>query len=401
VDGRKPTQTAAWADVNLNGYLDLMVGYESESGEHPAELFLNNADGTFTNVAEEAGVDFTGFVKGIVWGDYTGNGYPDLYVSRLGQQNLLYQNTGAGKNGVPEFIEVGAKAGVQEPIHSFPAWFWDVNNNGHLDLFVSGYQIDYQDVMREYLGSEISGTYPRLYKNMGDGTFRDITKEAGLDKVMYTMGSNFGDLNNSGYLDFYVGTGDPDYRSLMPNRMFENLGGEQFREVTYSGGFGSIQKGHGVSFADMNHNGFQDLHVNMGGALEGDVYQNLFFRNPGNSNNWIKLELIGEKSNRLALHSKVKVTINENGVTRDIYRTVTSGGSFGGSPFRLEIGVGEAEVVEEIQINWPASGITQRFQGLEVNRAYQIPETGDEPIEIGLSAFEYKVAEHQHTGHSH
>lgn len=97
---------------------------------------------------------------------------------------------------------------------------------------------------------------PRIFEErmIYSGT---LAKETGLHKVMYTMGSNFGDLDNDGYLDFYVGTGDTDMRVIMPNRMFRNVNGSRFEEVTASGGFGHLQKGHAVSFADLNNNGQQ------------------------------------------------------------------------------------------------------------------------------------------------
>ena len=89
------------------------------------------------------------------------------------------------------------------------------------------------------------------------------------------MGSNFGDLDNDGWLDFYLGTGDPDLLTIMPNRMFRNAGGKFFQDVTTSGGFGNLQKGHGVSFADFDNDGDQDVHEDMGGAVSSDIYPNV------------------------------------------------------------------------------------------------------------------------------
>ncbi|MCC5912759.1 MAG: CRTAC1 family protein [Balneolaceae bacterium] len=400
VIGDRPTQTASWADFNNNGLLDLIVGYESSEIEHPAQLFMNNGDGTFTDVAAETGIDFTGFVKGVIWGDINNNGLQDLYVSRLGQPNLLFENQGADENGNWSFREIADRAGVSEPISSFPAWFWDYNNNGYLDLFVSAYQIDYGDVVREFMGEEIQGEHPRLYKNNGDGTFTDVTEQKDLKKVLYTMGSNFGDLDNDGFLDFYAGTGDPDYRSLMPNRMFKNVDGSSFQEVTYAGGFGSIQKGHGVSFADLNNNGFQDIYINMGGALEGDIYQNLLFENPGNSHNWVTLILEGEVSNQAALNTRIEIVITENGSQRSIHRHITSGGSFGGSPFRQETGLGQAESIDKIIVTWPASGIVQTFENVSVNQFYKINEQSDTLTELPLNSFPFSSGE-DHTDRSH
>src|SRR6185295_9260934 len=96
------------------------------------------------------------------------------------------------------------------------------------------------------------------------------TKEAGLDKVYSPMGSNFGDLDNDGYLDFYLGTGDPNLSTLVPNRMFKNVAGNRFAEITASSRTGHLQKGHGVAFADWRRSGIQDVFIDLGGAVHGD-----------------------------------------------------------------------------------------------------------------------------------
>ncbi len=395
-----PTQTAVWADFNNSGWLDLFIGNESTPDDpHPSELYLNNKDGTFRNVSLQAGVTVNRYVKGAAAGDLTNNGYPDIYLSVLDGDNILLENRGINSQGVPQFMNIANRAGVTEPYTSFPVWIWDFNNNGLLDIFVSGYYANGADVASEYLGRPTDAVMPKLYKNKGDGTFTDVTEAAGLNKVMYTMGSNFGDLNNSGYLDFYVGTGDPDMRALMPNRMFLNIDGERFEEVTAAGGFGHLQKGHGVSFADLNNNGHQDIFTVIGGAFEGDVYMNALFENPGNHHNWIILKFEGEESNRAGLGNRVKVVLDHSGSNRTIHRTVTTGGSFGSSAIQLEIGLGEAEQIDELEIFWPASETRQRFTGLEINQIYRIAEFSDEPEVIQRQAFEFNREADSHHPH--
>lgn len=141
-----PTQTAAWADFDKDGFLDLFIGNESEVSAEPCELFHNNGDGTFTEVANQHGLGgITRFVKGVCWGDINNDGWPDLYISDVMGANLLFKNV----NG--QFEEIGEKAGVQNPIQSFPCWFWDVNNDGYQDLFVSSYDIsDLFDLAGDY-----------------------------------------------------------------------------------------------------------------------------------------------------------------------------------------------------------------------------------------------------------
>lgn len=392
---RLPTQTAAWGDFNNDGHVDLYVGNESsEAQDAPSSLFRNNGDGTFTNVAEETGLDVEAYVKAVDWGDYDNDGDPDLYVSVLGGPNMLFRNEGPGENGTVSFTEVAEQAGVDGPEQSFPVWFWDYDNDGHLDLFVSGYQMGLGDVAREYLGELLTHTtLPRLYRNNGGGTFTDAVNEANLDKVLYSMGSNYGELNNDGHLDFYVGTGDPDFRSLMPSRMFLNQSGRRFAEVTLSGHFGNIQKGHAVAFADFNQNGRQDIYMNMGGAVVGDTYQNLFFENPGFDQNSLTVRLVGTESNRLALGVRVEAVVDGARGERTLHRVVGSGSSFGGNPFQVHLGLGDAEAVDELVVRWPTSGREHSFTDVAANQHVRIEEGADEVETVEVSPFSYAVGD--------
>jgi hypothetical protein len=240
---------------------------------------------------------------------------------------------------------------------------------------VFGYKIrDVGEIAADYLGQPHSAERARLYRNDRDGTFSDVTREAGLDHVIHAMGSNFGDLDNDGWQDFYAGTGDPLLATLIPNRMFRNDGGKRFQDVTTSGGFGQLQKGHGVAFGDINNDGAQDVYEVLGGAYPGDNYPNQLFANPGHGNHWIKLKLEGVRSNRSAIGARIKVVVREGDVAREIWRTVSSGGSFGANPLRQEIGLGQAASVERVEIFWPATGETQTVQGLAPDHAYVIRE---------------------------
>lgn len=368
-----PTQTASWGDFNNDGWLDLFIGNESAEGSnHISELYQNNGDGTFSDVAQAHDINAIGFIKAVIWGDINNDGFLDLYISRLGEPNLLFQNSGPENNY--HFKEISKKSGVTEPLNSFPAWFWDFNNDGWEDIWVSGYDNSSGHVAMDYLGLKHDGESPRLYQNNKDGTFTDVTKKANLDHPLLTMGSNFGDLNNDGFLDFYAGTGDPDYRSIQPNRMFLNNRGESFDDVTFHGRFGHLQKGHGVSFADFDRDGDLDIHAVMGGAYEGSVYQNALFENPGGwKNHWIGISLRGNKTNKLAVGVRIEIML-ENGTV--IYRTVSSGGSFGGNPFDQMIGLGKNGNIKTINIFWPGSGTTQTFSGVDINARYLVNENG-------------------------
>ena len=389
-----PTQTAAWGDYDNDGWIDLFIGNESfRHNIHPCQLFHNQGDGTFADVAQEAGVAVSGYVKGVVWGDYDNDGRLDLYISRLTAPNLLFRNEGENTSGQWTFADATAQAGVAEPVWSFPAWFWDYDNDGWLDLFVSGYHANAGDLAAEYLGLPHDAEYPRLYRNQGDGTFADVTFQVGLDKVLYTMGCNFGDLDNDGWPDFYAGTGSPSFRSVMPNRMFRNAGGQLFQEVTTSGGFGHLQKGHGVSFGDLDNDGDQDIYAVIGGSYTGDLSHNVLFENPGHGNHWLTLQLQGVHSNRAAIGARIRVGLHTKSGRRDIYAAVTAGASFGGSSLQQEIGLGQATAIESVAITWPASGETQLFTDLAMDRAYKIREGDPVPTPVELQAFDLSPAD--------
>jgi FG-GAP-like repeat/ASPIC and UnbV len=374
-----PTQTATWLDYDGDGWLDLYVGNETakDSPEpHPCELFHNNGDGTFTDVARQAGVEVVGYVKGVVSGDYNNDRRPDLYVSVLAGENLLFRNDGPGPGGAWRFTNVASTAGVTEPLASFGAFFFDYDNDGWPDLFVAGFNPNTTagDVAADYLGVPVRAPRGRLYRNRGDGTFEDTTQAAGVFKVIPTMGLNFGDLDNDGWLDFYLGTGNPDLGTLVPNRMFRNAGGRVFQDVTTAGNFGHLQKGHAICFGDVDEDGDQDVFEEMGGAYQDDKAYSALYQNPGNANHWLVLDLEGVRSNRRAMGARLKVTVETKAGSRVLYRTVGSGGSFGASPLRQEIGLGEATAISSVEIQWPGSGATQTLEGLQLDHRYQVRE---------------------------
>lgn len=234
------------------------------------------------------------------------------------------------------------------------------------------------------LGEPFLAETMHLYKNNG-GVFEDVSKEVGLNKIGYAMGSNFGDLDNDGYLDIFLNTGEPNFQSIIPSKVFRNNAAEIFQDVTTAGGFGNVQKGHGVSFSDIDNDGDQDIYTVMGGAYEGDTFFNSLLKNPyQNDNNWISIRLEGTKANRSAIGSKVEVTTIENGKERKIYHTINSGGSFGSSTLRAEIGLGKASKINEIKIIWAGSGTKQVFKNMKLNSFYKIVEGNPQPQTINL-----------------
>jgi len=373
-DKHYPTQTAAWADFDNDGDLDLYVGNE----KIPNQLFENDGQGKFHDVARRAGVAHEGWAKGVVWGDYNDDRFPDIYVSNLNSPNLLYQNKGNGT-----FSDVSSRVGVDRPIRSFPIWFWDFNNDGVLDLYVSSYSTTLRHIAAEYLRLPHDGSFDCLYQGNGDGTFREVASDVNLHRATQPMGSNFGDVDNDGFPDFYLGTGDPAYETLMPNLFFHNRLGKKFDDVTTAAGLGHLQKGHSVAFADFDDDGDQDIFIELGGAFPGDKFGNALFENPGFGNNWIAIKLIGKESNRSAIGARIRAEIEELEAEggpvsrRSVYKWVNSGGSFGANPLRQEIGLGSASTIAVLEVFWPTTGRTQQFHNVPVNQFIEITEEAD------------------------
>jgi len=374
-----PTQGGVWNDFNNDGYLDLFIGNESSpTDSYPSELYINNKNGTFTNVAKEAKCDIVDFIKGATSADYDNDGLVDIFLSGMNNRKTLLKNTGI-KDGIPQFVDVTDKAGLAGiKMMTFPTWFWDYDNDGWQDIFVCGYQFNGSiagETAKEALGVPNGNSKMYLYRNNHDGTFTDVSQISGLSKTVYAMGANFGDIDNDGFLDMYLGTGNPDYKSLTPNKLFRNMGNGKFADVTVSGRVGNLQKGHGVAFNDLDNDGDSDIFIEVGGAYIGDAFSNALYLNPGQNNNrWIKLKLEGTESNRSAIGAKIKVSFKENGVSRSVHRIVNSGGSFGASSLRMEIGIGQAKIIDRIEIIWPKNQKKQIFNNVQPNQIIKIIE---------------------------
>jgi tetratricopeptide (TPR) repeat protein len=359
------TQAAVWADIDNDGFLDLIIGNENGA----MQLFRNKGDGTFEDIAAAAGINRAGFTKSVVAADYDNDGYPDLFVSNANGNKYLFHN-----NRDRTFTDLASEAGVQKPYQSYTAWFFDYDNDGWPDLFVTSYYVSVDETMRTYLGLPPNAETMKLFKNMKDGSFRDVTQEVQLDKVFMSMGANFGDIDNDGYPDIYLGTGNPSYASLVPNVLLRNHDGKFFADVTASSGTGELHKTHGISFADVSNSGNEDLLVQVGGATPGDSHAFRLFKNPGKGNDWINLHLVGVKSNRAAIGARIKITVENGKSQRTIYRTVGSGGSFGASPLAQHIGLGKAARIVDLEIWWPTSNTRQNFSQADKNQFLEIKE---------------------------
>jgi hypothetical protein len=365
------SNAAQWADYDNDGWLDLFVCCERQ----PCRLYHNQHDGTFKERGQPAGLVDTPerFCKAATWIDYDRDDYPDLFASYLDGSSVLFRNE---RNG--SFSDATEAAGIDGPRTGFSCWTFDYDNDGWPDLFATCYERTVAEVVKGLLGQPRTLNGSKLYRNTGQRSFEDVTEAAGLDDVYGAMGSNFGDLDNDGFLDMYLGTGDPSLATLVPNRMFKNLDGQRFTDVSAVTGTAHLQKGHGVAFGDWDHDGSVDLFVELGGAVPSDRYHNALFRNPGHDNRWLTLKLVGKKSNRSAVGAGIKV-VTAGKSPRTVYRWVSSGSSFGGNPLRQTIGLGRAERVASLEIRWPTSRTTQTFRSLPVDRAFEITELDPHP----------------------
>ncbi|MEE8348979.1 MAG: CRTAC1 family protein [Acidobacteriota bacterium] len=262
---------AAFADYDGDGWLDI---YLVDSGDHrystshiPARsaLYRSNRNGTFTEVTDKAGVGGTGYGMGIAVGDFDNDGWPDFYVTRFGA-NTLYRNLGNGT-----FEDVTPQAGVSVDAWSTSAAFFDLDNDGDLDLFVCVY-MDWDYDKEMYCGQPRDGyrsyCHPLryspianvLFQNNGDGSFTDISRQAGVDAPGKALGVVTGDINHDGLADIYVAN------DTMPNFLFKNNGDGTFKEIGMTAGvalgiYGKAESGMGVDLGDYNGDGHGDLIV--------------------------------------------------------------------------------------------------------------------------------------------
>ncbi len=296
VDGKPAfTYGAAMADYDKDGYLDIYLANYGVGAKNI--LYKNNGDGTFKDVTDSAGVGDKSWSWSATWADVNGDGLSDLYVVNgrypSGEPNKLYINKGDGT-----FVEMAEKLGVADDGWGLGAAFGDVNNDGYLDLYVSN-----------YIGDN------NLYINDGKGNFKKATNLIkGAPKDHWGKGPAFGDINNDGYLDLYEGD------CKLANQLYINRGGK-FENIvnTVPAAKCETVRTKGTVLADFNNDGQLDLYIVNWGAA------NKLLINKGKNSNWLKVKLIGKKSNRDAIGAKV-YAYDKNGKLAGFREVVTSAG---------------------------------------------------------------------------
>jgi len=370
---------AAWADYDRDGKLDLFVaryvhtdarhlpdpklsfGYKGVFVELP---YHNRGDGTFEEVSKKAGVDDPRKLHGmgVAWGDYDGDGWPDLLVTNDSGWNYLYHNKRDGT-----FEDLGVALGIGlgpfgEPYGNMAADFGDFDRDGKLDI----------------LDSRFGNQPASLYWNRGQ-EFPDVAEKAKIAKPTFApvkWGIGFGDFDNDGWLDFLMANGN--FSSLMdslpgevrfaePIQLFRNLGDRTFEEVADAAGLnqGPLKSRRGTAFGDVNNDGNLDVIIfNVGEP------PSLFINETANPNHRVLFRLIGTESNKAAIGTRVAVTTS----TMTQIDEVRAGGSYNStSDWRLHFGLGSEAVMTKVEVSWP-SGAKQQFQNLPADKIYEIKE---------------------------
>ncbi len=387
-NGRKMWSIAAgWFDYNRDGLLDLFVanycewdpryepacmGLNGRGYCHPNSfaplpntLYRNNGDGTFTDVSAETGISAVlGKGMGIVFADYDGDGWPDVFVANDNSPNLLFHNLG-GKR----FEEVGLQAGVAyteegNVVASMGADFRDLNNDGLPDIWHTAIENE---------------TFP-LYINQGNGLFvsaGQASRLASLTRPMSGWSNGIVDLDNDGWKDLVVARGDvmdnieqisKHFTYAEPNSVFRNLGNGQFEDVSATAGTDFIRPApnRGLAYGDLDNDGRMDLVVtSLGGPVR--VFRNV----TETHNHWILLKLVGTKSNRMGLGAQIRVTTDDG---RKLYNeATTSTGYAASSDPRVHFGLSSSRVIREIEIRWP-SGTRQLLHDVTPDRVLVVTE---------------------------
>jgi len=349
----------AWADYDGDGDLDL---FRAIADRQPDMLFENNGDGTFTRITQGPVVSDQNWSLGASWIDFDDDGAPDLFVTDTDGSSLFYRNHGDGSFSLADFKETGLLVGTVSP---GLAW-GDYDNDGDLDCFVP----NHGDAAIEFENS--------LFRNNGDGSFTRITDPVLGQDAGQSWGAQWADYDNDGWLDLFVANGgwfDADVQE--DNLLYHNNGDGTFSKVTNSRVGYDLGRSRGGSWADYDNDGFLDLFVpNL--QPESDF----LYRNGGNGNAWLILNLKGTVSNRSAFGAKVRLRAVVAG--RELWQTrvVLGSDSFTGQDDpRAHFGLGDAEQADLIRIEWP-SGILQELTAVQTRQILEIAESVPDSITV-------------------
>ena len=329
-------------------------------------LYHNNGNGTFTDVSQVSGIsEPSGYYGlGVLTGDFDNDGWPDIYVANDVTPSILYHNNHDGT-----FADIAVLSGCAydengRAMSGMGVAAGDYNCDGLLDIFRTNF----------------SGETPTLYKNIGHSIFNDVTFEAGLGRHdrFVGWGCGFFDPDNDGWLDIFYCNGHVypelesagvEVRFLEPRVLYRNLGNGRFEDVSSRAGgcINVLSRNMGCAFGDFDNDGDVDILIN-----KMNDCPSLLRCDRENRNHWIKVKLVGTRSNRSGIGSRLTcVTAGHSQIDE-----VRSGGSFiSQNDLRVHFGLGTAEKVDSLEVRWP-SGQVDIFRELAVDRIIQIEEGG-------------------------
>jgi len=356
------SRSVTWVDYDNDGYVDLFRTVGMVGGDlfnQPRRLYHNNHDGTFTRIAQAEFLTVPGGFFAVAWGDYNNDGRPDLFMPQVnetsGLPSYLYRNDGGGT-----FTRVGARTTLDGTFNSNAAAWGDYDNDGDLDLFVSC----------AWPPGPVTGRPNLLYRNDGDGTFTRLASLPANDSENQggaSTGCKWGDYDNDGWLDLFVAN------RYGKDFLYHNNGDGTFTKVLDSVAVNDVSDSWAAAWGDYDNDGFLDLFVGNFDAA------NLLYHNNGNDNHWLKLRLVGSRSNRAAIGAKVRVRATINGQTFWQMREVSGGdGTMGQDSLHVHVGLGDATNADLVRIEWP-SGTVQELSNVASKQFLTVTEPGGEP----------------------
>lgn len=362
------TWGSAWGDADNDGDLDLFISRWGLripfldgllARPYRGSLFFRNQGGG-RFVDHTAGAGLTEVLRdrvyiGAAWGDSDNDGDLDLFVSSIVQNgSRLLANDGGGRFSTRERHGPG-----------FMAAFLDLDHDGQLEIFQGGFTDAWTSTAGTVFGDEIGQPAGRslILRRSPTGRFEpDSDYFDGGTLPVPSMGVSYGDLDLDGCSDFYIGTGNPEGWLVLPNLMFRGVRdgsgcSDHATNISMTNGFGTIQKGHGIVFFDVDGDGDQDLYSSLGGMWPGDRWPNQFFLNESRTGNrWLKIRLRGRQTNRYGVGARIKVrAVNADG--HEILRTylMDHKTGFGSAPYLAHIGLLDATSIQDVEVFWPGS----------------------------------------------